>query len=326
MTTSVNVSLASDDKYCKYMATAMLSMLENTKAKINFFIFDAGIRQCVKDKIAGMLKKYNSTIKYVTLDEKTLSLMPPTGSHLTMAIYYRLFAASLIPEADRLIYTDCDTLCLGDIAELYNTDLDGNIMGGVLDGQSSNHANRLGTERYFNSGVLVMDLKAMREQNIEQQFLDYIEKYHGDPRMMDFPDQDVINYVLHNRIAILDPSWNTQTIGIRRSFKAGFDDQATKKNIIHYIVRKPWRYHCRSPFQSLWYKYFAKTPWRIGCIKWPFVKLIKFFFYKRTVSADECRISVLGIDWIKQKFAIEPDGHEYMTTTFLGIKINKKKA
>ena len=139
---------------------------------------------------------------------------------------------------------------------------------------------------------------------------------------LDFPDQDVINCVLKDRTLYLDKSWNVQTIGRHRSYIAGFDKPESEKNIIHYIVRKPWRYHCHSPYQGLWFSYFAKTPWKLEALYWYVIRLIKFFYYRRDVGADELWYRILGFDAIKCRTETDADGHERVVERrIFGVKI-----
>ena len=120
----------------------------------------------------------------------------------------------------------------------------------------------------------------------------------------------------------LDKSWNVQTIGRHRSYIAGFDRPESEKNIIHYIVRKPWRYHCHSPYQGLWFSYFAKTPWKLEALYWYVICLIKFFYYRRDVGADEVWYRILGVNAIKCRTESDADGHEHVAERRLfGIKI-----
>ena len=391
----VNVCFASDDRYSKYMYTAMLSLLLNTKAFVHFFIFDGGIREANRKILAGLAGKYQCSVEIVEFPEKLRNMFPDTEKHLSAAIYYRLYAATFIPSAERLIYIDCDTLVVGDIEKLYNTDLKGMCIAAVPDGNAKKHTERLKLERYINSGVLLMDLKAFREQHIEDEFTAYIRKYSPmipafpklvkelitDPESLaefevlqeraeshedgadevrekvgsfikacdsrfglgeakvkelteslfeytdgldhlDFPDQDVINCVLKDRTLYLDKSWNVQTIGRHRSYIAGFDKPESEKNIIHYIVRKPWRYHCHSPYQGLWFSYFAKTPWKLEALYWYVIRLIKFFYYRRDVGADEVWYRILGVNAIKCRTESDADGHEHVAERRLfGIKI-----
>lgn len=391
----VNVCFASDDRYSKYLYTAMLSLLLNTKAFVHFFIFDGGISEKSKRILAGLAEKHQCSVETVVFPEKLRTLFPATDKHLSEATFYRLYAATFIPQADRLVYIDCDTLIVGDIEKLYNTDLKGNCIAAVPDGNGARHGKRLKVEHYINAGVLLMDLAAFRAQHVEDEFTAYIRKYThesqvfpemigkcitdpeslaefrilreraesnadksdkvrekvgsfirdcdrkfglGEARVselvenlkiytdaldhLDFKDQDVLNYVLRDRTLYLDKSWNVQTIGRHRSFAAGFDKPESEKNIIHYIVRKPWRYHCHSPYQGLWFSYFAKTPWKIEALYWYVICLIKFFYYRRDVGADEVWYRILGVNAIKCRTEADADGHEHVTERRLfGIRI-----
>ena len=234
----------------------------------------------------------------------------------------------------------------------------------VPDGNAKKHTERLKLERYINSGVLLMDLKAFREQRVEDEFTAYIRdysakinafpklvrKYITDPERLaefaalearaeshedgalkkignfisacdnksglgdakvkelteglleysdgldhlDFPDQDVINCVLKDRTLYLDKSWNVQTIGRHRSYIAGFDKPESEKNIIQ----------------------------KLQALYWYVIRLIKFFYYRRDVGADELWYRILGVDAIKCRTEKDADGHEHVVERRLfGIRL-----
>ncbi|AIR09843.1 Putative bifunctional glycosyl transferase, family 8 [Ligilactobacillus salivarius] len=87
----------------------------------------------------------------------------------------------LLPDVKRILYLDVDMLILDSLGELYRTDLGNNILGVVRDFPFTNDKSSwsyflLGEfgNRYFNSGMLLMDLVAMRENNIVSRFMEFI--------------------------------------------------------------------------------------------------------------------------------------------------------
>ena len=91
----------------------------------------------------------------ITSTEGMTFVVPP--GHITQAMYYRyLFADLLPPTVTRLIYMDADIICKGGILPLWQTDLQGKVLGAVRDYGEDRSCGRIGLKngRYFNSGVL----------------------------------------------------------------------------------------------------------------------------------------------------------------------------
>ncbi|MBR4486108.1 hypothetical protein IKS57_01895, partial [bacterium] len=138
-------------------------------------------------------------------------------------------------------YIDTDTIINGNIEELWNIDLKDNVIAGVHEGGEWNkHLNTYGmNDTYINSGVLLMNLKAIREEKLDDSMIYLLNHNH-----YWFPDQDVINLVCRNRVYQLENIYNsTETTGFRDDAK-----------IIHYIRgNKGWIKS--SPRSDIWYKY-----------------------------------------------------------------------
>ena len=134
-----------------------------------------------------------------------------TTNRFPPAIWYRTFLPDLLSDAARVVYLDCDTLVLGDIADLAGVELDGCAIGAVHNVSLGNDADvaRAGLTdgvRYFNSGVLVLDLDAWRRDGIAERVRAEARSAPNAP----FPDQDALNAVLAHRRQPLSPRWNVQ--------------------------------------------------------------------------------------------------------------------
>lgn len=91
-------------------------------------------------------------------------IVPP--GHITQAMYYRYLFADMLPKTvTRLIYLDADIICKGNILPLWQTDLQGKVLGAVRDWGEAKSCDRIGLKngRYFNSGVLLLDLTKWRQ-------------------------------------------------------------------------------------------------------------------------------------------------------------------
>ena len=255
----INVCVSTDNKYCQYAGVVIASILCNSKEtdSLNFYILDGGISQENKNKLHQLknIKPCNITFVNVNPSDFDEYKNIPTHAYLSIAAYYRLKLSKLIPNIDRVIYLDCDTVVNTSLAELYNSDLGNNCIGGVIDIRVFNKRKWKGT-KYINSGMLLMDLKKIRENNIEQEFFDFT-KNHFD--RIKTGDQDIINFTLENRITILNDTWNVQVSNFtsRTSF-------TKSPNIIHYIgQQKPWKFGSTNYFKDKYFSYLALTPWAI---------------------------------------------------------------
>ena len=177
--------------------------------------------------------------------------------HFSVVTYYRLFIASLFPTYDKIVYLDCDLVVLGDVSELYHTDLGDNILGAAPEEFIRNtkefrlYADKsLGVDpsTYVNAGVLVINLVAFREHRIMEQFIELITAYDFD--LLD-PDQAYLNYLCRGRICILPNGWNKEPMTIPCE---------GKKNIVHYaLYKKPWQYDDVIDGEYFW-QYAKRSP------------------------------------------------------------------
>ena len=109
---------------------------------------------------------------------------------------------------------------------------------------------------YINSGMIVFNLAKIRENKIENKFIEYTKQ---NTKTIETGDQDVINFVLKDKIQILPDDWNVQVSGFasRTSF-------TNKPKLIHYIgCDKPWVFASITFFKDLYFKNLQLTPWAL---------------------------------------------------------------
>lgn len=161
--------------------------------------------------------------------------------YFTLTIYYRLFIPAMFPEYDKGIYIDSDVVLNADIAELFDTDLQGNLIGACRDLSIADipplvayteNAVGAGKGEYINSGVLLMDLKGLRNAHLEEHFLHLLTTYHFDSIA---PDQDYLNAMCSGKILYLDEAWDAMPNPAHPELK--------NPKLIHYnLFAKPWCY------------------------------------------------------------------------------------
>ena len=164
----------------------------------------------------------------------------------TASAYLRLaLPAAFAGEYRRLLYLDSDVFALGgDFGALLRVDLGGRPLAAVRDSIQWRTPNRrakvfralgLPAARYFNSGVMLMDVEAMLARDIPGGCL---ALGRGERDRLPGLDQELFNAVLHGDWAELSPVWNWQDTWATRLFETLVDP-----NIVHFIgPKKPWRH------------------------------------------------------------------------------------
>ena len=146
---------------------------------------------------------------------------------------------------ERVIYVDSDTIIGDCLSDLDSTDLEGNLLGGVISGGMykflSSKEDYFGYKsgKYINSGVLLMDLKKLREFN-------FFEKTSKANQILKnelkFADQDIINYLLKNKIKNLEDRFNIMTLYSQDGGSISQKIDQGKNGILHFIGDvKPWQ-------------------------------------------------------------------------------------
>lgn len=265
--TPINVCLACDDNYGKYAGVVIASVLANSKddESLNFYILDGGISESKKTEILSLKSIKDCKIEFVQIEESMFEDYKKVATHkyISIATYYRLRLATLLPEVERIIYFDCDMVVNSSLNNLFNVELGENIIAGVRD---INKRMLQQNPSYINAGMVLFDLNKIREENIEQKFYDYTNENFETIKM---GDQTIINEVLKGRIKIVEDEWNVQS--------SNFTNRSSYTKhpyIIHYVAkRKPWHFGSFSVHRQLYFKYLQMTPWKLNGFK------EKFYWY-----------------------------------------------
>lgn len=190
---------------------------------------------------------------------------------ITKAAYYRLLSARFIPEYDKIIYADVDTIFRRDLTELYDYDLKDNILGAVYafgmntkrDGQDYIMSIGIEPGNYFVSGFLLMDLAKIRANSLTEKFIEMAKTDYK------FQDQDIINivckgrimplpYVYHMGVSVFEAiSLNLDSRNSELLFNPDGRDPLLYSNI-HYNGVKPWNNLC--PNFDQWWECYRNSP------------------------------------------------------------------
>lgn len=257
---TIPIFFAVDDQYIPFLAVSMQSLIDNS-SKDNFYlikILNTNISDENKDKI-NKYKRDNVSIEFVDLNyyiEKVKDKLY-TRDYYSKTTYFRLFLPELYPQYDKVLYLDSDIVILSDIANLYNIDIEDNLVGAVPDDVIQNievyseYAEKVvgvaDHRNYFNAGVLLMNLDELRKAHFQEKFIYSLEEI----RFSVAQDQDYLNRICKGRVKLIEKGWN------RMPMPDPIDEQDIK--LIHYnLAFKPWHFE-DILYKEYFWKYAKKT-------------------------------------------------------------------
>ncbi len=264
--TTIPIFFTMDGHFTSFLDCAIRSIIDNASRDYNYeiHVLYEDIPEDTINSMAASVKPPFS-IEFTKMDGEFQGITDRPENRLrcdffTASIFFRLFIADLFPQYDKGIYIDGDVIVAGDISELYNIDLGDNIIAACPDFSirglpefvdAFENAVGVPIEEYINSGVLLMNLKMMREVHLSRHFLDLMNTYHFDTIA---PDQDYINAMCYGKVLILGEEWDAMP-------PVGWDGNiVTDPKIIHFnLFRKPWRYD-DLPYEEYFWKYAEQSP------------------------------------------------------------------
>ena len=177
------------------------------------YCHDNNLNHLLERSKASFLK-YNKDITFHEITEDKDNILKEFTdklcgfSHVSKACFLRLLIPKLFPDLDRALYIDCDTLCLGDISDLYNADFEDNYLMACRGFNYSDvQAEQLGLPYYVISGMMMFNIPLMNKEDYFQQILDNWRGAIGKQKPFS-ADETVINWVFHNKIKLVNEKWN----------------------------------------------------------------------------------------------------------------------
>ncbi len=283
----MNILYQSDENYAPYMGVSICSLFENNRSSgsITVYVIDDGISSDNKDRLSAMAAGYGRDIIFLTgeniaADEDIVRTFEYTRFRKNKHSYYKMFTDRLIPDVDdRIIYIDCDTVVEGDISGLLTIDMEDKPIGMVQDSLVAKVKTSVGIDdkdRYYNSGVILIDLKRWKELDCSGR----IHRHIRDIRSYGTVDQDVLNIELHDEIVTLPVKYNLQPIHFVYPYRTycrvykhsepyysedEIKEAVREPAIIHflrYIGESPWHKDNVHPATPYFDRYLMISPWK----------------------------------------------------------------
>ena len=224
-----------------------------TDRSVVFHILDGGLGEESRFSLQSLAQRCHRDAKlifYIVPETSLQTFVPGPGN--SRMYYARIGMSSLLADVKWVIYLDSDTLVLGDLSQLWETDCNDSFAIVCRDRKvrqlSEDSPWPLIPEEeslpYFNSGVMLVDLEKWRAENVEQQCLYLIARPSGPYRWW---DQTILNYVLRGKVGFLSQEWNWQSEEVP-------SPEEPTPHVLHYTTGlKPWVY---------WGRAFRFKAWR----------------------------------------------------------------
>ena len=277
----MNVVYASNDAYVRHLGTSMCSLFDRNRScqSITVYILSLGLSEDSRAKLEEIAGQYGRGLVFAEVGdlESRFDFPVDTGGY-DLSIMSRLFMGELLPDSvKKVLYLDCDTVVAQPLKGLWDGDLEGRIMGAVMEPtiyEAVKDSIGIGRNQpYFNSGVLLVDLEQWRQKKVQSRLLDFWREKGG---KLFASDQDVLNGVLKGEIKPLDPRYNFFTnyryfsyedlarhsSSYRAVTMEMFGEAKKHPAIIHYMGdERPWIRGNRNHYRRAYETSLAKTPW-----------------------------------------------------------------
>ena len=296
----IPIVFAFDDNLILPASVCIASLLESAHRNTFYDIFILHSSKC--DFSNTQLSEYphifsNCSITFRTVVDEFQSAYELRG--ITTTTYYRLLIPEIIPEYDKIIYSDVDVIFREDMTKYYNVDITGYYMAGVDNGS----ALRPNVQKYvreelgidykyghFYAGNLVINSAYILKDNLIPRFRELACKNFRQQ------DMDIINIVCYGKIKPLSPAFCLTNFlaelivknrpAMRQLFPETELELALSKGIVHYNGPKPWKEWCvnfdiwweayrKSPVydEQFYFDFFYKKQEELD--SWPFIKRLK---------------------------------------------------
>lgn len=248
----IPIVFSTDHNFVMPTGVAIFSMLECAlDTDFDIFVLQANdVTDEDRMVLQEMVSRYSSSISFLSMGEYFHGAFEIRG--ISKASYYRLLIPWLIPQYDKVIYSDGDVIFLDNIKELYVVSLEDDYVAGFCPNEIDKDAFKdyapligVKAKEYINGGILLINSKKQREDRLDDEYLKLAKNRYV------YQDQDIINIVCKHHISHVSMRYNCPPD------KGHLNGMC----VIHYLGKKPWKafthswmrwwdVYCRSPFYN----------------------------------------------------------------------------
>jgi len=274
-----------DDKYCKYFAPLLQSIIQNSTSdeKYDIVVFNSDITRNNHRLLMQMLPE-NFSLRFFDISDFILNNFPAinlkTMNNWSVEIYNRIFIPLLMPAYKKVLYLDTDIIINSSLKELFDIDFENKQILAVKDATAQilhhkefqeryehikNYLKLKNEKDYFNSGMIMFNIPIIDKN----EYKTLVEKAFNSEKLL-YPDQDILNMVFEGKAKLIPSRWNLCcgifiwnekfTDSLRGDYLHDINSALEKPYIIHYTSpRKPWNSKLELYYEKFWY-YAEQTP------------------------------------------------------------------
>lgn len=271
--TKTHVLLAADEAYAAYSGAVIASAMEraNPDDKFHFHIFTSSMSAMSRAHFDLMSDTYGVAIDVEEFSSKELEAFPVTRH--TVNAYLRLLAAERLEQIEQIVYLDSDVIVRDSLCTLAQIGTDDKPVAAALDAivfiggaEKGDPVAKEMTrpERYFNSGVLIINLDHWRRNDTCRKIQKAIKEL-GDGAF--YSDQSAMNFTFDGDFKLLPLKWNLQVPLLNYHFWSWHGTEPISEafanpGVVHFTTdRKPWKRGPKIPFAADFRRHLASTPW-----------------------------------------------------------------
>lgn len=268
-----------DENYVMPTEVSILSLIYHKSRKVIYQVYILAIDLQLehKHKLTN-LQTPDTKINIIDICQtKEYQQLEIKNFHVSTAALYKFMLPNLFETKDEILYLDCDTLILGDITEIFQYDIKEYYAAVVKDYKAATYhptqLQKLGINSqhrfYFNSGMMYLNLKKMRENDITSRLMNY--RKNG---INYFMDQDALNVIFADNVIYLPFKYNFMYRIFDIFSKAecySFYDLDYNKDIMQHLddsvilhltsENKPWE-HYVPVLSDIFLFYYQKTSYK----------------------------------------------------------------
>ena len=269
MTSVLPVVCAFDQNLCVPAKVTFCTLKHHVSNDTQLCIYvlhsDSGLPEAARlDLMSGFPAEERHSLQFIDVGDAFSHSFQIRG--ITPPTYYRLLLPSLPVPFDKILYLDVDIAVVDYIDSVLRTELNGAYLGGVRGIFTTMNPERIRSigadpDEYVNAGVLLMDLRRMRADNLQKDFVDIARQE------LEFQDQDVLNIRCKGRISHLHPQYNVhcmfdyeqqQNLSDTLWPRDCWQDAVLNPTVLHYAGEKPWN-GSKCFYYDVWWKWYHQS-------------------------------------------------------------------
>lgn len=274
---SINLIIAINKAYIEHCKTMLFSFFYNNPQKnVHVFLMTNSLSKQEVNDLSNYISQFNGEMDLISIDPNMLDGLP-VSERFSIEMYYRIFAFVLLPQdIERALWLDSDLIVTNNLIDFYYQDFD-NFDIVVCEDFYSNSSEikeikknmKITSEHcYFNSGVLLFNLRKIRSDFTIESIISVIEEFKN---QLIYPDQDLLNKIYEGKVKYANK--------IKYNFQVNLTMNVSIKkidiHILHYSGnKKPWLPKYARPIC----RYYWYYKWKKGDYMEFTIFYLKYFF------------------------------------------------